>query len=347
MVDLLKGLVQVKDPLTLFAFVLLVLLAAFRTKGVPQLFLKLLFKLLSPLSSEQISLLLKRFMRYGFTAFVLVCGIAAAGQVLAFVERSRPYSVEDVRKQLERDGTTASQKQAAVDAYSKGLSSLDKGEFDLAIQSLRESLDAVPTLAAQYTLALAYQQDKDKNNAAKFAGEALATAKSQGDPGAVVRAEQLVKSTVGAAPPPVPPGTNPAGGSKPSIFGPKSPFPAGGRSSDEATPVSPGGYVWKDHLDSRIFRYYKISLKAGQTLSIDFKTPDTVAASGYWSSGGASIYDGNGDLKASDYILNSRSELKSIRWTSPTSGWIYLSVGNSAGAGWPNDPDIVYVIWVQ
>lgn len=346
MAELLKGLIQVKDPLTLFAFVTLVLLAAFRTKGVPQLFLKLLFKLLGELSPEQISLLFKRLMRYGFTSFVLVCGIAAAGQVLAYNGRIRPYGVVDAGRQIDQSGILAPQKQAAIASYAKGLSLLDKGEFDLAIQSLRDSLDAVPTLAAQYTLALAYRQRKDNDNAAKFAADALATAKSQGDAVAVLRAEQLVKAT-SVAPPPATSHADPAPRGKPGMIGPKSPFPAGGKSFDDATAVSPGRYIWKELLGERVFRYYKINVKAGQTLTIDFRTSDAVSSTGYWLSGGASIYDGNGQTQADDQLLNVRCGLKSISWTTPTDGLIYFSVGNTAGAGWPNDPGIVYVIWVQ
>jgi tetratricopeptide (TPR) repeat protein len=349
MADLFKGLIQVKDPLTLFAFVTLVMLAAFRTKGVPQLFLKLVLGGLGP---DQKSLLLKGFMRYGFAAFVLVCGIAGAGQVLAYAGRNRPYSVEEVQKQIDRSETAAPQKQAAAAAYAKGLSLLDKGQFDLAIQCLQDSLDAVPTLAAQYTIALAYRDKKDTDNAAKFAAGALVTAKSQGDPLAVVRAEQLVKSTATApvaegAAPHMPPANEPSGNGKPGMLGPKSPFPTGGKSFDDATSIKAGRYIWTEHLDEQVFRYYRINLKAGQTLSIDFKTPNTVGPSGRWVSGGASIYDGNGAVQADGYLINARSEMKSINWTAPTSGPVYLSVGNSAGAQWPNDPEMTYVIWVQ
>jgi hypothetical protein len=381
MTDLLKGLMQVKDPLTLFAFVTLVLLAAFRTKGVPQLFLKLFFKLLDGLSPQQRELLLKRCVRYGFASFALVCGIAGTGQVFAYTQRTRPYGVEAVKQQVERSEVTAPQKQAAVDAYSKGMALLDKGEFDRAIQSLRDSVDAVPTLAAQYTLALAYQRNKDTVNAAKFAGDAVTIAKSQADPIAVVRAEQLVKSTAsmaaapvsnGAKPtaesqrdpapapaeqpaqspasapaPPVSSSINPARGSKPGMLGPASPFPAGGKSFESAALMPVGRYTWNEPLDAQVFRYYKMNLKQGQTLSIDFKTPDALSKSGGWLSGGASIYDANGAVQAVDWLVNSRSQMKSLQWTAPTSGWIYFSVGNAAGAGWANDPGIAYVIWVQ
>jgi tetratricopeptide (TPR) repeat protein len=344
MTELFRGLIQVKDPLTLFAFVTLVMLVAFRTKGVPNLFLKLVLGRLSP---EQISLLLKRSMRYAFLAFVLVCGIAASGQLLAYVGRSRPFSVEDARNQMEKNGIAAAQQQPAADAYSKGLALLDKGEFDRAIESLRNSLDAVPTLAAKYTLALAYQQKKDPDNAAKFAADALATAKSEGDPLAVLRAEQLVKSAASPAPDPVPPQPESTNSGKPGAIGPASPFPSGGKSIEEANPIKVGRYIWKEHLNELVFRYYKINLKAGQTLSIDFKTSDALAPSGYWLSGGATIYDHDGEVQAADNLLNARSALKSMQWTAPTSGWIYLSVGNSAGSQWPNDAGIVYVIWVQ
>ena len=336
MTALLKGLVQIKDPLTLFAFVTLVLLAAFRTPGVAQLFLKQLFKLLGGLPPAEISMLLKRTLRYTFAAFALVCVIAGTGQVLAYTGRVRPYSVEDVQKELASNRVEAAQKQAAVDAYSKGLSSIDKGEFDHAIQSLQESIAAVPTLAAQYTLALAYAQKKDSANAAKFAEQALATATSQGDSAAILRAERLVKSSADSAE-----------GEHAGMLGPADGFPAGGKSMEEATSISAGRYVWHEYLDSRVFRYFKVKLKPNQTLEIDFKTPDTPARSGYWGSGGASIYDSDGRLVTEDSILNGRSEKKTIHWQTAAAGWVYLSVGNSAGAGWPNDSNITYFIRVE
>ncbi len=61
MVDLIRALIQVKTPLTLFAFVSLVFLMAFRTEQVPKMF----FSQLKKLAPEQLAQLLRRFMLFG------------------------------------------------------------------------------------------------------------------------------------------------------------------------------------------------------------------------------------------------------------------------------------------
>ncbi len=61
MVDLIRALIQVKTPLTLFAFVSLVFLMAFRTEQVPKMF----FSLLKKLAPEQLAQLLRRSMLFG------------------------------------------------------------------------------------------------------------------------------------------------------------------------------------------------------------------------------------------------------------------------------------------
>jgi len=324
MADLLKGLVQVKDPLTLFAFVSLVCLAAFRTPRVPQL----LTSVIGGLPSDKVYRLVKRCVDYGFVGFVLVCGLAGAGQVLAFTARTHPYSVGDVRRELAENATDAPHKQAAVEAYANGLSLLDKGDFDQAIQSLKGSIDTIPTLAAQYTLALAYQQKHDRVNAAKFATAALATAKVQGDSLAEVRAQRLLEGTDREA----------ATGGKPGLIGQKSALPRGGKSFEDATPASTGRFLWSERLDGKVQRYYKMNLKAGQTLSIDFRTSDAGL------NAGASIYDENGDWKTGAAVWNARTTMRSIQWGPPKSEVVYFSVGGDWGGA---DPDVVYAISVQ
>jgi hypothetical protein len=45
-------------------------------------------------------------------------------------------------------------------AYSEGLDAVKKEDFDQAIQSLQASLNAVPTLTAEYTLAYLFKKKR-------------------------------------------------------------------------------------------------------------------------------------------------------------------------------------------
>lgn len=123
MSDLIKGFIYVKDPLTLFAFLSLVFWS--RSKpGMSRGFSSPLPE--KKLTKEQFSSLLHRFMLYGFGGFVLVCGVAVAGRVLAYASRNRPHSLEDERKEIATRSVSEQQKQAAVRAYSEGLEAVRK-----------------------------------------------------------------------------------------------------------------------------------------------------------------------------------------------------------------------------
>src|SRR5262249_28684134 len=80
MTELIKALVQVRDALGLIAFLALVLLLAFRTKKVPELFFGLLR---DKLTRQQFSALLHRFMTLSFIAFMALLPLAVLSQVLS------------------------------------------------------------------------------------------------------------------------------------------------------------------------------------------------------------------------------------------------------------------------
>jgi hypothetical protein len=80
-----------------------------------------------------------------------------------------------------------------------------------------------------------------------------------------------------------------------------------------------------------------VRLKAGQTLRIDFRSPDT-GGRAY-----ASIYDSNGALQQGDGA-GGRSELKTVRWSTSVDTLLYLSIGNNE---WENDAGGVYLISIQ
>ena len=334
MSDLIKGFIYVRDPLTLFAFLSLVFLIAFKTRRVPELFFAVAGK---KLTREHFSSLLHRFMLYGFSGFVLVCGVAVVGQVLAYASRNRPYSVEDARKEIATSSVSEEQKQAAVKAYSEGLDAVKKEDFDQAIQSLQASLNAVPTLTAEYTLAYLYKKKGNLREASKHATEAIKLVKP-GDPMALVRAEQLAKSVSAEANSDNPPNNLGTTVKCQMIGGRKSPFPTPGKSLDEATEISPGLYIWNESLGAGDNRYFKMHLRSDQTLAIDFRTPDSGNPPA-----GATIYDGNGDNKVAEFNYMQRSSLASIAWSPSTDGWVYFSVGSMSGVA----PGTLYCLSVR
>jgi len=137
MVDLVQALIQVKTPLTLFAFVSLVFLAAFRTQRVPELFFEMAKV---KLSKDQFGRLLHRFMVFGFAAFVLACGVAFAGTVLAYKAKPKPVALDDLRRELQESNAAADQRDAALKSYADGLAYIQQHDFNQAIQSLEQSL---------------------------------------------------------------------------------------------------------------------------------------------------------------------------------------------------------------
>lgn len=321
MADLIRGLIQVKDPLTLFAFVSLVFLAAFKTKQVPEMFFGLAKE---KLTRERFSQLLHRFMLYGFAAFVLLCGTAVVGEVLALKTQAKPISIEDLLAELKQLNVSEDRKQSAATSYSEAMAYVQQKEFDSAIQSLQNSINAVPSLAAQYTLAYLYQKKGDAANARKHAVAARVLAQEQGDSLAQVRLDQLSAAAV-------------AQSEDRTTIGPKTPLPEGGRSLDEAVPLAPGLYGLTSEMGSKVYRYYKMRVKAGHSLIVDLRTSDT----GIYAA--ASIYNQAGEIKAGDGIVAGRSQLRTVRWDVPTDMLVYVSIGSE----FRTEANTVYKISIQ
>jgi tetratricopeptide (TPR) repeat protein len=309
MADLMRALIQVKDPLTLFAFVSLVFLVAFRTKKVPELFFGLAKE---KLTKERFSQLLHRFMLYGFVAFVLLCGSAVTGQVLALKTQAKPITLEDLRAELKNLNLPEDQKRNAESSYSDGITYIQQHDFDKAIESLQRSIDSVPSLAAQYTLAYLYQKKGDAANASTHAEAARSLANQRGDDLAQVRLDQLSVSAT-------------AQSAKDSLIGSKTPLPEGGKSFEEAQWISPGLYILNKKLEDNVLRYFKIRLKAGQTLLIKFRNPESGGHSG------VAIYDADGGSKVRD-VVDYASQLATSQWNVTADTVAFITIGSSGGS---------------
>ena len=95
--ELIKALINIKDPFTMLAFLAVVVLLALRTKAVPELFFGLLK---DKLTKEKFAHLLHRMMVYGLTVFVVLAGLAVLAQVLAYKAKAQPSSNAEMVAEL-------------------------------------------------------------------------------------------------------------------------------------------------------------------------------------------------------------------------------------------------------
>ena len=327
MSELIKTIINVKDPFALLAFISVVLLLAFKTKAVPELFFGLLK---DKLTKERFSHLLHRFMLLGFGSFILLCGLAVIGQILAHKAEAKPMTIEDFRTEIQSLKSAPNQEalQQATKAYEEGMSHIDRKEFDQAIKSLQDSISKIPTLSAEYTLAYLYQKAGDAENAKKHAKEASLLAQTRGSSFDSVKVDKLSKeietqdNTAGA--------NNPSNGNN-SLIGPKTELPEVGDSFENAHPISPGSYIhnapnWGAH-------YFKLTLKKDQVLTIKFRTPESGAHAM------PKIFDKDGGgLKQGDAWGNSIVSL--LEWKALEDGTYYINFTEGA-------PGTVYLISIQ
>jgi tetratricopeptide (TPR) repeat protein len=274
MSDLIKAAVSIKDPFTLFAFLALILLIAFRTKSVPEA----LFKLVGDkMTRERFSQLIGRTVLYIFLAFLALCGLAVTGQVLGYMTTAKAASVDEMKQELALRHADDSAARQAMEEYQRGLAQAEDQKLSDAIASLEASVKAVPTAAAQETLALLYQKAGDKSRAVQLAGQALSTAREGGDAVRTAKAERVLSavSASGSARVTV----SKACPSGAALVGPKLDLPPGGDSFESATLLMP--CVYKGVLDTQNgqWQYYKLSVQPGQTFRAVMRTRDANAVS--------------------------------------------------------------------
>ena len=135
MAELINGLAQVRDALSLIAFLSLVALVAFRTKSVPELFFGLLR---DKLTRQQFSKLLSRAMTLTTVGFVLLVALAALSQYLHSQTQPNALTVADLRRELANVKTSEDQKIQAKSQYREAMDWLRERDFNRAIASLQE-----------------------------------------------------------------------------------------------------------------------------------------------------------------------------------------------------------------
>lgn len=256
--DLIKALIGIKDPFTLTAFVSVVLLFALRTKTVPELFFGILKE---KLTRAEFAKLLHRTMAYGVIIVIILCGFALLSQFLAYKVQARPATAEDIKSEIQNTQVPAPVREAAESEYEKSLAAIKDQKFEDAVTSLQASLVQVQTLSAEYTLAYVYLKLDQQKEAAQHAELAAKLAEVRGDTLSQVKVGEL-RERIASKSEPLPPSP-----------GDKHLLPVGGNTLEKAVRIVPGQYsVPPEYPGDR--QFFRMALKANQTLTISFITSD-------------------------------------------------------------------------
>jgi hypothetical protein len=187
------------------------------------------------------------------------------------------------------------------------------------LRPLKNRLRQIPTLSAQYTLALLYLKLGHGDEAKKYAQQAAISARSKGAAVDTVESEELLKDIE----------------AQETLIGPKTELPKGGDSFENALPISEGRYTYNKFFTAFTNNFFKLKLKAGQTLVISFRTPDVETAM-YYS---VSIHDRDGIALAEvkDYHRNVKL---TATWTASADGTYYINFSSG-------NPVTVYLVSVR
>ena len=317
MTELIKGLVHVRDGLTLIAFLGLVLLFAFRTNKVPEL----LFGLVrDKLTRKQFSVVLHRFMTLGLIAFLALVSIAVLAQVFGFMTQPGVLTIGDLRRELAKVNKPEAQKIRAEAQYNLAMTRLNERDFDDAIESLQESIRAIPTLTAQEMLTYLYRQRRDFVKESEAWEAAVAAAREADDWLVLARLDRI------SAPRGFPDVEGEA-----DLIGDSAPLLIGGDRYETAGEISPGFYRCTD--EKGCWSYYKLYLRTDQRLHVKLRSPPS------GNLAGVVVYNTNGEgLKhAGDRPGTMRGNagppntIHELAWTASSRGWHFLQVNTDQG----------------
>ena len=291
---------------------------AFRTRKVPEL----LFELLrDKLTRQQFSTLLHRFMIFGLVAFLALVSLAVLAQILNHLTQPHALTIEDLRSELAKVKGSEEQKIHAEAQYKLAIQNLSERDFDSAIESLNESIRAIPTLTAQEMLTYLYRQKRDFKNESIAWESAVKTARNRGDTLALTRLDRIN----------IPSADLDVEGEH-DLLGNSTAFPKGGDKPERATKISPGLYSCGDANGCFVW-YFSFYLRTGERLEVKFRSPQSGGLSG------AGIYGTNGEIihqtgdspGAMPGNAGPPSTIYKLNWTAKVSGWHFLRIDADMG----------------
>ena len=329
MPELIKAIAEVRDGLTLIAFLSLAVLVAFRTKKVPELFFGLVR---DKLTKQQFSTLLHRFMTLGLIAFLALVLITALSYVLDTATEPGSLTLDDLRSELaiirDADSPDDDAKLRAESQYNLALAQIDERNFAEAINALRRSIDAIPTLTAQEMLTYLYRQQGDFANEAEAWEGAVRTARKNGDWIAMARLDRTS----------APRGVLPEAEGETDLIGDATPLTAGGEGYESAREIPLG--LYRCTSDGGCFGWwYSLDLRVGQQLHVKVRSPPLGGLAGIvlYGTNGETIRgagNGPGTMRGNAGRGGSIYELE---WTAAANGRYFLRLGADPGTAYRVD----------
>lgn len=119
-------------------------------------------------------------------------------------------------------------------------------------------------------------------------------------------------------------------------------LPKGGDRPETAVPVEPGDYETDHAIAKNTREYFSVKVKAGQTLSVGVRTPDSENPYA-----GVGIYNEAGNLVVDESIIGSEGVLKTVSWMTNSEKdeyTYYFSAGNEYD---PTPPGTSYYLKVE
>ena len=319
MPEMIKGLINVRDALSLIAFLSLVLLMAFRTRKVPEL----LFSLVrDKLTRQQFAGLLHRFMILTFVAFLALVSLAVLAQILNHITQPHALTIDDLRRELAKANAPEEQKIHAEAQYKLATERLNQRELDGAIAALNESIRAVPTLTAQEVLTYLYGQKGDFTNESAAWENAVKTARTRRDTLALTRLDRIGGSRV-----------NLEVEGEHDLIGNSAPLPKGGDKYETATRISPGFYSCTDKSGCQGW-WFSIDMRGGERLNVKFRTAaygGSLAGVSIFGTNGEFVQPGGNPPGTMHGNAPPPGTLYSASWTAAVSGLHFLRIDADAG----------------
>jgi hypothetical protein len=312
--SLVQGAIQVRDGLTLIAFLTLAMLIAFRTKQVPELVFGLVR---DKLTRAEFAKILNRVLLLGFIWFMALLVVTVASQVISRMPPPGVLKLSDLKSELAKAKASEDDQRHAEIAYAQATQMLGLHEIDGAIAALKDSIQSVPTLTAQETLLRLYRQKGDIPAASATLEAAIKLATVRGDTTALAR----LNKEVTADPPP-------AAGGDHDLIGASAPLPKGGDRYETAVPLASGFYACREAAGCGD-RWFRLPMRAGQRLDVKWRnaTEDGATCVYFYGTNGEALNaEENGPSGRTVCTGYADAGLYEVIYTAPKSGAYYLRI---------------------
>ena len=269
--ELIKVIVEIKTPITLFAFLAMILLVGMALK--PDLFYKFIG---TKLNGEHTFKIINKVIKYGFWSFMLLTGLSYSLDYLVHSSKSEAVLLAELQVQ----NIPEKKIEKVLAQYNEGILYEERQNFTKAIEKIQASIKEVPTLTAQRTLALLFEKSGEPEKAKELieSESLLMKVQEEGSVFDKLEMDDLYERVSGVHQSFSFDKNDPL-----NMIGEKKILPKGSRVScnnivdpDQIVELLPGRYVSdiEDQTGEFTYSYYRIQVKKGQKLTVKGKSTD-------------------------------------------------------------------------